>query len=661
MEYFFKASLITAILYLFYKIVLQNDTFFQFNRIFLFVGVFAIFLIPFITIPIYIEYTPEFTTNSFAETSFIPITTEHIEQPFQIINYIPSIYLLGVLGFSIRLVLQFVSLIRVTKQNISIKQDGFTIIKTNENILPFSFFKWIVYNSTMFSKVELAHILKHEKAHVKELHSIDIILTQLSCVVFWFNPFMWLYAKAVKENLEFIADENAIKNTNCKKNYQYTLLKTSIKNKQLAISNSFYKSPIKKRIVMLQKTKSKKINQLKYALVIPVLALFLMNFNKEEVYVEKEIEKNIPEYNQESFIIRSYDTDAALKRIKNSLKKKGMDAKITGVKRNNNGEIIAIKINVKSKSGSTVNYSQNNNKPIESIEITSYTDENGLKIGPHRKSNNSKKINKSSDKTTSLLVIELLERYKGSAFFLDGKKITEKKLQKINEVDIHSISVLTGESTKVFGQKGKNGVVLINTKEKFIEIIFNKNTTLEKLKAQSKSLKENYNIGFDFEIINKNGEVADFKYLFDNGEHKQEAIFERIYPFTTMRETNSLILKYDLKTKSLSMYTIIDNTFGEEHKLNFFSNSLFYINDKDTNEILEKQKKSIKEKGVIIEFLDIKRDTNNRITEIKINAQTKDSKSSYNYKLDGKNFNGISISFYSNGNGLEIKPVLNTF
>ncbi|WP_298766856.1 M56 family metallopeptidase [uncultured Polaribacter sp.] len=489
MEYFLKASVITFILYVFYIIVLQNDTFFQFNRIFLLVGVFTIFLIPFITIPVYIEYTPNFTTTSYSETSLIPLTTEHIEQPFKIVDYIPVIYLLGVLGFFIRFVLQFISLIRITKQNTFIKQEGFTVIKTNENILPFSFFKWIVYNSTMFSKEELEHILKHEKAHVKELHSIDIILTQLSCVVFWFNPFIWLYAKTVKENLEFIADEKAIKNTNCKKNYQYTLLKTSIKNKQLAISNNFYKSPIKKRIVMLQKTKSKKINQLKYALVIPVFALFLMNFNTEKVYIEKD-----------------------------SIKK---------------GEII--------------------------------------------------------------------------------------------------------------------------------EIVFNKNTTLDKLKNQSKIFKKKYNIDFKFEIENKDKKLADFKHSFYNGEQKHEATFLKVFPFKHMK--HSLILKYNLETKLISMGSIVDDTYNESDYFRYLDNNSigFYINNTETDKALRQFEKTIKEKGVIIEFLDIKRDANNRITEIKINAQTKDSKSSYNYKLDGKNFNGISISFYSNGNGLEIKPVLNTF
>jgi hypothetical protein len=126
---------------------------------------------------------------------------------------------------------------------------------------------------------------------------------------------------------------------------------------------------------------------------------------------------------------------------------------------------------------------------------------------------------------------------------------------------------------------------------------------------------------------------------------------------------HSLIIKYNLETKLISMGSIVDNVKKESDYLRYLDNNAigFNIGNTDTDKTLKKYKKIIKEKGVIIEFLDIKRDANNRITKITIDAQTKDSKSSYNYKLDGKNFNGISISFYSDGNGLKIKPVLNTF
>ena len=97
---------------------------------------------------------------------------------------------------------------------------------------------------------------------------------------------VWLYKKDLKQNLEFIADKNAQANTNCKKSYQHLLLKTSVPNYQVALTNNFYNSSIKKRIVMLHKNRSHKRNQLKFLLVLPALVLFLMSFNTKEIYIQ---------------------------------------------------------------------------------------------------------------------------------------------------------------------------------------------------------------------------------------------------------------------------------------------------------------------------------------------------------------------------------------
>jgi beta-lactamase regulating signal transducer with metallopeptidase domain len=148
-----------------------------------------------------------------------------------------------------------------------------------------------------FTKKELEQIITHEKVHVDQHHSIDILLTQLTCITLWFNPFIWLYNKNLKQNLEFIADKNAQSKVTCKKSYQTTLLKTSMPSHQIVLSNHFYNSLIKKRIVMLHKSKSKKINLIKYAFIIPLLAIFLMSFNTKEVYIKKEALQVNPEEN----------------------------------------------------------------------------------------------------------------------------------------------------------------------------------------------------------------------------------------------------------------------------------------------------------------------------------------------------------------------------
>ncbi len=282
MEYLLKVSAIVAIFYVSYKLFLERDTFFEQNRWFLLLGLITSFVIPFFVIPVYIEYTP-------VSTNFIyrDMVMETAEEPFNILDYLPAIYALGALCFFVRFIIQLTSLGFVVFKNKSEKQGPFTFVTTNKNTSPFSFFNWIVYNPNNFTKTELEQIITHEKVHASQYHSVDNLLTQLTCIAIWFNPFIWLYNKDLKQNLEFIADQETQRKFNCKKSYQTILLKTSMPSHQMALSNHFYNSLIKKRIVMLHKSKSKKINLLKYVLVLPALAAFLMSFNTEEVYVEK--------------------------------------------------------------------------------------------------------------------------------------------------------------------------------------------------------------------------------------------------------------------------------------------------------------------------------------------------------------------------------------
>lgn len=286
MEFFLKASTIIIIFYSCYKLFLQSDTFFEWSRVFLLVGLGMSFMLPFWIIPVYVEYAP--------------ITIEHVEplivsdgiisdseQQFNLWDYIPVVYLLGVATFTLRFLVHAISLGSILFISKKRNYGKFKLLETKSIVAPFSFFKWIVYNPDQFDAVELEQILIHEKVHARQYHSIDVLVSQLACIILWFNPFVWLYAKDIKQNLEFIADKNAQRELHCKKSYQYTLLKASMaKQEGMALSNNFYNSLIKKRIIMLQKTKSKKRNLFKYALVLPLLAIFLMSFNTEEVYIE---------------------------------------------------------------------------------------------------------------------------------------------------------------------------------------------------------------------------------------------------------------------------------------------------------------------------------------------------------------------------------------
>ena len=166
------------------------------------------------------------------------------------------------------------------------RQADYKFVDTKENLAPFSFFNTL-FTIRLYTATELENILEHEKVHSDQNHTVDVLISRVFCIVFWFNPFVWLYKKAIFQNLEFIADSEATKKITDKKAYQITLLKITTQENCVAITNHFYQSLIKKRIVMLNKNQSKKRNSWKYAIVLPALVAFVIFFQVKVVAQEK--------------------------------------------------------------------------------------------------------------------------------------------------------------------------------------------------------------------------------------------------------------------------------------------------------------------------------------------------------------------------------------
>ena len=538
MEYLLKVSAIVAIFYLSYKLLLQRDTFFEVNRWFLIIGLVSSFAFPFIVIPVYIEHTPinlaVFTIN---ET----FATENAEQPFHILDYLSVIYGLGIIFFFGRFLVQLVSLARVILKHQSIKKDRYTFIETHENVSPFSFFKWIVYNPNLFSQTELEQIISHEKTHAKQYHSIDILLTHLGCIALWFNPIMWFYNKDLKQNLEFIADRVTINEYNYKKSYQYTLLKSSMPSHQMALSNHFYNSLIKKRIVMLHTSKSKKINLLKYFLVLPVLVSFLMGFNTKNVFIENQepgVSNKLETTNQikskeYKAIITKDLTDADLAEVIAEAEKKGITLTFKNIIRNTKNEIISIDAFFKNDKGSGT-FNLNGEEPIRSfafiqneqgfgfgnmeetkliVEQSGETHTSRLDVPNARKAAAEKETTPwkvGSERNNTLfksgdtlyvddkpnLLEKIIKEFNATPLYLiDGKKVSERDFKEIDPSLIERISTIKGDNSKVYGNKAKNGV---------IEVQLKSNTTKEhtiKLKGSALYIVDEKETDYD-EFVN---------------------------------------------------------------------------------------------------------------------------------------------------------------
>ena len=148
---------------------------------------------------------------------------------------------------------------------------------------PFSFFNWIFINPERHKSDEVEEIMMHELTHCQQLHSIDIIFAELFCVVFWFNPFVWLLKREVRLNLEYLADNSVLANGKDNKEYQYHLLGLTYRKNVATITNNFNVLPIKKRIKMMNKKETKGILKAKYALYIPLVAMLLAVSNIETI------------------------------------------------------------------------------------------------------------------------------------------------------------------------------------------------------------------------------------------------------------------------------------------------------------------------------------------------------------------------------------------
>jgi beta-lactamase regulating signal transducer with metallopeptidase domain len=372
--YFIKANGLIILFYLMYLLFLRKETFFVSNRWYFIFGLFLSLVLPLITftktiwvepVPIADLYQETLPINSSKSEKTIPEST--IDWSLIILSTYLTISFLIICKIGVELVSFYNKIRKQSRQ----KAIDFTLIHSTTTENPFSFFHFIVINTNLFSETELHHILTHESIHVKQKHSIDVLFGKLFCALFWVNPIIWLYRKAMLQNLEFIADSKTFEQIENKYEYQKTLLKVVTHQHDLSITNQFYQSLIKKRIVMLHTNQSHKRNAWKYATILPLLVGFMLLFQIETVAQVKEKSKNVSYAVSSSFssILTKNSTDKELRELEKTFSDEKYKLKISKVKRNKEGEIIGIKLSF--DSGKTYNriLERKSTEPIDNIRI----------------------------------------------------------------------------------------------------------------------------------------------------------------------------------------------------------------------------------------------------------------------------------------------------
>ncbi|KFF04705.1 M56 family metallopeptidase [Flavobacterium reichenbachii] len=523
--YIVKSSGLLVLFYSAYYFLLRKETFFNSNRYFLLTG-----LVTAVIMPLLVYKKIVWVDSVSANSNFQSIIPQIIKKEHFQINWFyiaAGVYALGLLLLLIKFALDFYNLNSVLKGKKIKQQADFKFVDVNENIAPFSYFDYIVYNSSMYTEAELESIIEHEKVHSDQNHTIDILISRIFCILFWFNPISWLYKKAITQNLEFIADSEASKKLSDKKAYQYTLLKITTHENCVAITNHFYQSLIKKRIVMLNKNQSKKRNSWKFYTVVPALVAFVLLFQVEVIAREKQLsKKEIAEENIKSvdvYKIKKTTTDKELTEVIEKLKANhNLDVLISDVKRNDANEITAIKISVKNGKDQAQAMQLGGSKAIKDYGIVVITKDDGSKKidfntndsaeGDQKvkivKSNKTKKVkntktddvtnknsytttysNSNSNNVTTLSVQNGSDSNETTSVSVSSKpnsKIVVKSsnnskqlvivdgvvmpasvgMDDLESLDISSMDVISSSNAVVkYGEQGENGVIVITTKK----------------------------------------------------------------------------------------------------------------------------------------------------------------------------------------------------
>lgn len=284
--YLLKSGLLLLIFYAVYKLWLENEKMFRFNRIYLLASLVFSFLIPLQIISFNSAFSNKIGLVQLEELAIQKSSESMGAISFNdfIMILFAVIYALGVLGLTVRFFLGLYSFYKRTKRSEVQFIKGEKIVLIEELILPHSFWKSIFINKDAFESGKIpSELIVHEKAHLNQKHTLDILFIEILQIVFWFNPFLLLYKKAIKLNHEFLADEAVNKQFGSVKNYQNLLLDFACNKNTVALASNINYLITKKRLLMMTKKESPIKIVLKVFSVGAVYALLLFVFSAKTI------------------------------------------------------------------------------------------------------------------------------------------------------------------------------------------------------------------------------------------------------------------------------------------------------------------------------------------------------------------------------------------
>lgn len=293
-HYLIQSSGILAAFYILYFLFLRNERFFIEIRWFLMMSIVLAVFLPLVKIP-YTVLVETSQANVSADLSVgewiagtLPDAISEKKSLFSIPQLLLGIYISVALVLLIRSGIKVWQIWSMIVGKEFVEKDNCKVILFDEKISAFSFFGYVVINREEFENEALRNIFIHEKVHALQKHWIDLLLVEILSIVFWFNPFVWLFQIAIKQTHELLADDGVIARGFGIGQYQAILINQLMGAEVVGLANNFNHSINKKRMIMMSKEKGPKIRRYKLLLMIPVVAAVLVfNMKANKVHAQE--------------------------------------------------------------------------------------------------------------------------------------------------------------------------------------------------------------------------------------------------------------------------------------------------------------------------------------------------------------------------------------
>lgn len=283
--YLLRASIALAAFYLAYLLLFQKRKHFRFNRIYLTGSMLISYCIPLITFEVKAPPVAARLSVPVQQVQASPdAAVRFFWELFSWEQIAAAIFLFGSFLFLIRLTAGHLRAQTLIKQARRERVNGISCLVSDQDIHPFTYFNRIVIPSDSLKTSYLNLILQHEQIHVKEQHTIDVCIAEFLFLFQWFNPFAWLMRDAVRNNLEFLADDHVIRHAD-PQNYQLAMVTLVGKSGVPPFLTALDGSQLKNRIIMM-KTKHKGSGLIRKFLLLPIITGLIITLSNREFRAE---------------------------------------------------------------------------------------------------------------------------------------------------------------------------------------------------------------------------------------------------------------------------------------------------------------------------------------------------------------------------------------